>query len=181
MANNTLSTFIENTRVSFGPLTSELVCSVQAQLLQLTATSTSEHWLRALQEESPSSKELYRDPEHGFLLLAHSEPTGLYRPPHDHGDAWVVYALQRGAMEISTYARVKEADGHVRLVKRDVTTLRAGEARIYLPSDIHDTRCVNGPSLLFRFTERDLKQEDKRGRLTRYVSHNGVWTTGGPA
>jgi hypothetical protein len=91
----------------------------------------------------------------------------------------VIYALQRGDMEIGTYARVKDADGHIRLVKRDVSALRAGEARVYLPGDIHDTRCVNGPSLLFRFTDRDLKQEDQNGRLTRYVSRNGMWTTGG--
>jgi hypothetical protein len=178
MANDALSTFIENTRANFGPLTTDLVASVRAKLKALTAAGTSEPWLRALHEESPTSKELYRDPTHGFLLLAHSEATELYRPPHDHGDGWVIYALQRGEMEISTYARVRDADGHIRLVKRDVSALRAGEARIYLPFDIHDTRCVNGPSLLFRFTDRDLKQEDQQGRLTRYVSRNGEWTTG---
>lgn len=179
MANDALTTFIEYTRVGFGPLTTELVSSVQAELVKLTKASPSEHWLRVLHDESPSSKELYRDPKHGFLLLAHSEPTGLYRPPHDHGAGWVIYALQRGSMEICTYARVKDENGHVRLVQRDVTALRAGEARVYLPGDIHDTRCANGPSLLFRFTERDLKQEEKLGRLTRYVLNNGVWTTGG--
>jgi hypothetical protein len=88
MANDALSNFIENTRASFGPLTTELVSSVRAQLQELTAAATSERWLRALHEESPGSKELYRDPKHGFLLLAHSEPSDLYRPPHDHGEGW---------------------------------------------------------------------------------------------
>lgn len=179
MANDALSHFIENTHNNFGPLTTELVSTVRAQLQQLTAAPSSEPWLRALHEESPGSKELYRDAKHGFVLLAHSEPTDLYRPPHDHGAGWVIYALSRGEMEIATYARVTDAEGQVRLVQRDVSTLRAGEARVYLPGDIHDTRCVSGPSLLFRFTERDLKLEDQSGRLTRYVSRNGVWTTGG--
>ncbi|MEY4576598.1 MAG: hypothetical protein RL701_1301, partial [Pseudomonadota bacterium] len=67
----------------------------------------------------------------------------------------------------------------VRLVKRDATPLRAGEARVYLPGDIHDTRCVSGPSLLFRFTERDLKKEDQEAhQVTRYVERDGVWTVG---
>ena len=179
MANDALSNFVHNTHAAFGPLTTELVSTVRAQLEQLTAAPSSEPWLKALHEETPGSRELYRDPTHAFVLLVHSEATDLYRPPHDHGRGWVIYALQRGEMEIGTYVRVQDADGQIRLVKRDASLLRAGEARIYLPGDIHDTRCVRGPSLLFRFTDRDLKQEDQRGRLTRYVSRNGIWTAGG--
>ena len=44
MANDALSTFIENTRAVFGPLTTELTSSVRAQLQQLTAAPNSEHW-----------------------------------------------------------------------------------------------------------------------------------------
>lgn len=179
MNNDTLATFIEQTRAAFGPLTTDMVASVRAQLERLAKAPDSERWLQALHEEAPASKELYRDGTHGFVLLAHSEPTGLYRPPHDHGRGWVIYALQRGEMEIGTYARVEDADGHVHLVQRDASPLRAGEARVYLPGDIHDTRCVSGPSLLFRFTERDLKTEDREAhRLTRYVERNGLWTVG---
>ena len=179
MNNDALGTFIEKTRAAFGPLTSELVAAVRTQLEQLTRAQSSERWLQALHEEMPAAKELYRDPAHGFVLLAHSEPAGLYRPPHDHGRSWVIYALQRGEMEIATYARVEEEDGRVRLVQRDSSLLRVGEARVYLPGDIHDTRCVSGPSLLFRFTERDLKKEDKEAhRVTRYVERDGVWTVG---
>ena len=80
-------------------------------------------------------------------------------------------------MEMGTYARITDHDGSVRLVQRDTTRLRAGEARVYLPWDIHDTRCVSGPSLLFRLTERDLKKEDREAhQVTRYVAPNGIWT-----
>lgn len=179
MNSDALTTFIEQTRAVFGPLTTDMVASVRAQLERLAKTPGTERWLQALHEEVPASKELHRDGTHGFVLLAHSEPTGLYRPPHDHGRGWVIYALQRGEMEIGTYARVEEADGRVRLVKRDASPLRAGEARVYLPGDIHDTRCVSGPSLLFRFTERDLKKEDQEARrVTRYVERDGIWTVG---
>lgn len=174
---NALTTFIARARAAFGPLSGEMVAEVRAQLEQLTQAKSSEPWLAALHEEAPASKELHRDGTHGFLLLAHSEPTGLYRPPHDHGRAWVIYALQQGEMEMATYARISDPDGSVRLVQRDTTLLRAGEARVYLPWDIHDTRCVSGPSLLFRLTERDLKKEDRDAhQITRYVGQNGSWT-----
>ncbi len=178
MDSGTLNTFIERTRAAFGPLTTEMVAAVRAELERLARAPSAEPWLRALHEEAPASKELYRDGTHGFVLLAHSEPADLYRPPHDHGRGWVIYALQRGAMEIGTYARMEEAQGRVRLVQRDTLTLRAGEARVYLPGDIHDTRCVSGPSLLLRFMERDLKAEHEAHWVTRYVAGDGFWTVG---
>lgn len=178
MTDDALATFIDRTRTVFGPLTTDMVASVRAGLEQLAKAPSSERWLAALHEEAHPSRELYRDPTHGFVLLAHTEPAGLYRAPHDHGRGWVIYALQRGAMEIGTYARVEDPDGRVRLVKRDASVMSPGEARIYLPGDIHDTRCLGEPSLLFRFTERDLKSEEEAPRITRYVERNGVWTVG---
>ena len=179
MYKDALTTFIERTRAAFGPLTSELVDLVRTQLESLAQAPAAEHWLQALYTEPPPTKELHRDRDHGFVLLAHSEPTGLYRPPHDHGRGWVIYALQRGEMEIRTYARLEDPEGRVRLVERETQALRPGDARGYLPGDIHDTRCVAGPSLLFRFTERDLKKEDQEARrVTRYVERDGVWTAG---
>ncbi len=178
MHNDSLKSFIEHTRAAFGPLTTELISTVREQLEQLVTAPATEPWLPDLHPQAGSSKELYRDAKHGFVLLAHSEPSGLYRAPHDHGRSWVIYALAWGEVEIGTFARVEEADGRVRLVKRDATRLRAGEARVYLPGDIHDTRCLEGPALLLRFTERDLNQEEREGHLTRYVAQDGVWTLG---
>jgi hypothetical protein len=178
MTHDALTTFITRTRAVFGPLTSEMVAAVRAQLEQLARAPDSEPWLAALHREAPASRELHRDATHGFVLLAHTEPADLYRAPHDHGRNWVIYALQRGAMEIGTYARVEDPDGRVRLVRRDASTLRAGEARIYLPGDIHDTRCLDEPSLLFRFTARDLKSEEEARLITRYVERDGTWTVG---
>jgi hypothetical protein len=51
--------------------------------------------------------------------------------------------------------------------------------KVFLPGDIHDTRCTSGPALLLRFTERDLRKEDKvEHRVTRYVAKDGGWTEG---
>ena len=77
---------------------------------------------------------------------------------------------------MGTYARVQGPDGQVKLVKRGSTRVSAGQTQVYLPGDIHDTQCISGPALLFRFTERDLKKEDKEARtLTRYVEREGEW------
>ena len=177
MTPNSLDIFTGAIRSSWGPISSELVVTCREQLERLTRADASEGWLASLLAERPASRELYRDPAAGFMLLAHNENEGLYRPPHDHGRAWVVYAVQSGALEIRTYARVDVRGGGTGLVLRDSTLLGPGEARAYLPGDIHDTRCLTGPALLFRFTERDLRHEDQVERkLTRFVERDGQWT-----
>jgi hypothetical protein len=179
MARNTLESSIEGIRSAWGPLSTEVVAACQRHLEDLLKTPVTEAWLSALHRDTPANKELYRDPTHGFVLLAHSEYAGLYRPPHDHGRGWVIYAMQQGEIEMGTYARITNQDGSPKLVKRNSTVVRPGQVQVYLPGDIHDTRCVTGPALLFRFTERDLKREDKEGhRVTRYVELDGVWTVG---
>ncbi len=181
MAKNSLEKFIEGVRRIWGPLTSEVVAGCRQQLEELVKAPAMEEWLAALHREAPAYSEMYRDPTEGFVLLAHTEPAGLYRPPHDHGRGWVIYAIQQGEIEMGTYARIEDLDGSVKLVKRDSTLVGRGQVQVYLPGDIHDTRCIAGPTLLFRFTERDLKKEDKEEhRVTRYLERDGVWTLGAP-
>lgn len=177
MSADSLRTFIEGVRSAWGPLTSELVAASRAQADQLLQASPDEPWLAALLRDRPANEELYRDLDHGFVLLAHTEQAGLYRPPHDHGRSWVIYAVQSGEMEMRTYARVEDPDTGVRLVQRDATIVRAGQVQVYLPGDIHDTRCLTDQAIQYRFTERDLRIEDRQEhRLTRYQQRNGVWT-----
>lgn len=177
MSGNSLEAFTAAIRSGWGPISTDLVATGRHELEKLMRAAPSEGWLAALLAERPASRELYRDPAHGFMLLAHIENDGLYRPPHDHGRAWVVYGVQSGALEIGTYARVEAAGGGTRLVLRDTSVVEAGEARAYLPGDIHDTRCLTDTALLYRFTERDLRHEDQVERkLTRFVERDGHWT-----
>ncbi len=176
MVDSSLDQFIAEVRGDWGPLNSVLVQRCRAGLAALMLADPREAWLAALLAERPASRELYRDPAHGFLLLAHAEPGGLYRPPHDHGRSWVVYGVQSGTLEVVTYAKATDSQGNERLVARDSGLLRPGEARAYLPGDIHDTRCLGVGALLFRFTERDLGHEDRvERRMTRYVERQGEW------
>lgn len=181
MAKDTFETSIEGIRSVWGPLSTDVVAGCRQHLEDLLKAPATEEWLAALHSEAPANQELYRDRAQGFVLLAHTEHPGLYRPPHDHGRGWVIYAIQQGEIEMGTYARTEGPDGSVKLVKRNSTLVRPGQVQVYLPGDIHDTRCITGPALLFRFTERDLKKEDKEDhKVTRYVERNGVWTVGTP-
>lgn len=176
MAQNTLESAMAAITAAWGPLTTELAATAAFHIGTLAKASPGEAWLAGLHRDQPASRELYRDPRHGFVLMAHFEKTGLYRPPHDHGRSWVIYAVQQGESEMGTYGRVDDGDGKARLVKRNATVVRAGQAQVYLPGDIHDTLCVSGPALLFRFTERDLRKEDAvEKKITRYVERDGVW------
>lgn len=156
----------------------ETVVRVQRLMEEFARAPQTEPWLAALLRDPTEGRELYRDPEHGFLLLAHTEREGRYRAPHDHGRGWVIYAVQHGEMEMGSYARltdvtdvtdVTDARSTASLVRRDVSRVRAGECRVYLPGDIHDTRCVSRDVLMLRLTSCDLKLEDREGRLTRYA------------
>jgi len=175
--NNALENWIGGVRASWGPLSSAVVADCRRHLEALVRAPATEDWLAALHRDAPLSEELYRDADHGFVLLAHTEPAGLYRPPHDHGRGWVIYAIQQGEIEMATYARIEGADGRPQLVKRDSAVLSAGMVQAYLPGDIHDTTCLRGPALLFRFTERDLRIEDREAhQITRYIAQGGIWT-----
>ena len=183
MARNTFDASIEGIKSAWGPLSTDMVAACRGHLEDLLKAPATEDWLAALHKDPPANQELYRDATNGFVLLAHTEPEGLYRPPHDHGRGWgwVIYAIQQGEIEMGTYGRLEAPDGSVRLVKRGSTRVRPGQVQVYLPGDIHDTLCVTGPALLFRFTERDLKREDKEEhRVTRYVERDGAWTVGLP-
>lgn len=172
MIETSLDLFAGRVRDNWGFLTSELIADCSKRLAELLRAPNTEPWMAALQSELPESRELYRDPVHGFVLLAHTEAESRYRAPHDHGTSWVIYGVLQGEMDMATYARVDEAGEGPRLVKRDTTRVRAGEVQVYLPGNIHDTFCVRGPAIQFRFTARDLRRETT---MTRYTDAAGVW------
>lgn len=168
MNQDSLVKFIESIRKVWGPVDSPRIEKCQSLLEELARAPASESWLAALQSDSHESHELYRDPAHGFVLLAHFENEGLYRAPHDHGIGWVIYAVQRGEMEMGTYGRVQGQDGEVRIVRRELYRVAEGQSRVYLPGDIHHTRCVSSSVLMLRLTSCDLKEEIRLGRMHRY-------------
>jgi hypothetical protein len=168
MDQTALNKFVYGVNQVWGPPSTEVVAKSQQLLNDLVRAPISEKWLTDLQE-TQGSKELYRDPDHGFLLLAHIERKGLYRDPHDHGSGWVIYAVQSGEMEMGTYVRFVSPKGELSLVRRELYRVQAGESKVYLPGDIHDTRCISESVLMLRLTSCDLNKETREGRMVRYV------------
>lgn len=166
---NSLETFIEKIKEAWGPLTSGNVSLVRELFEGLVKTPGAEDWLADLLGQPDLDKELYRDQEHGFVLLAHTEKEGLYRIPHDHGSGWVIYAVQNGEMEMKTYRPIINQDGEMNLVCRESYRVNPGECKVYLPGDIHDTRCISKSVLMFRLTSCDLRKERQEGRMVRYA------------
>ncbi|MCB9764347.1 MAG: hypothetical protein H6739_31530 [Alphaproteobacteria bacterium] len=151
----------------WGPLTTERAEHARAQLAALATAEGLGPWLAAQARGGPETIALHRDPDHGFLLLTHPEQPGLYREPHDHGAGWVVYAVVEGAVEMGTWGWVADGDG-ARLVRRERYRMGPGDARVYLPGDIHDTRCLSEGLRMLRLTSCDLSVERAEGRMRNY-------------
>lgn len=127
------------------------------------STAPDEPWMAELLREGKPSKELYRDPDFGFIQMGHVHKQGHGNTPHDHGPCWVVYGSYQGVTEITTYRRTddgKEA-GRAKLEKKDLHRLSAGVVQPYLPGDIHSTHAAQGPALVFRFLSYDLNKIER--------------------
>ena len=118
--------------------------------------------LKKVQLQSKDLKELYRDPDFGFVITAYRETKDTYRIPHNHGRGWVIYTVLEGIMEMGSYGFIDK------LFLRNIEMLDAGKSTLYFPGDIHDTRCLSSESLILRLTSCDLKVEEKEGRMVRY-------------
>jgi hypothetical protein len=169
MQHNSLTQFIEKIREIWGPLNSNLLAKSQLLLEALAKVPDTERWLTAIQGDLSESRELFRDANYGFLLLAHTENEGMYRLPHDHRSGWVLYSVQKGEMEMGTYGRIPIENGEQLLVQRDSYRVRQGESRVNLPGDIHDTKCISSSVLMLRLTSVDLKEEKRAGRMNQYA------------
>ncbi len=172
MTSSALDVFTSRARNAWGPRTAGLIADCKAGLVQLLRAPSTDRWLCDLRNDRPETRELYRDQLHGFVLLAHTEAVGRYRAPHDHGSSWVIYGVLEGEMEMGSYTRIRDGKSESQLIKQELKLVRAGDVQIYLPGDIHDTRCVSGPAIQFRFTARDLSLESN---MVRFVDVDGAW------
>ena len=155
MKKDPLQKFIKNIQQIWRPTESNLI--TKAQILFKELLTDPDFKIENIHEKY----ELYRDPAHGFMLLAYTEEKDLYRPPHDHGDGWVLYGVKHGEIEMGSY--------EPNLILRNKEHLKKGDARVYLPGDIHDTKCLSDSVLMLRFTSCDLEQEYKHGRMKKYA------------
>ena len=125
----------------------------------LRSTPAGEPWMAQVIAEGMRSKELYRDPDCGFIQMGHNQPLGHANAPHDHGPCWVLYGIYRGKMEITTYRRADDGTipGTATIERKEVHTLTPGIVYPYFPGDIHSTSAKE-PSVVFRFLSHDLNK-----------------------
>ncbi len=129
----------------------------------LASTGPDEPWMAEILRDGKPSKELYRDPEFGFIQMGHVHKQGHGNLPHDHGPCWVVYGAYSGVTEITLYRRTddgKEA-GRAALEKKELHRLSPGVVHPYLPGQIHSTNAVEGPAVVFRFLSYDLEKIER--------------------
>jgi hypothetical protein len=143
----------------------ELPFKVKALLERLLSrASPQEPWIAKLIKEGLPDKELYRDRDHGFILMGHVHPKGHSSVPHDHGPCWVLYGAYHGAIEITTYRRTDDGKAAQRatLEKKEFNRLTPEVVIPYLAGEIHSV-FVTEPSVVLRFLSADLS-EMKRHR-----------------
>ncbi len=90
--------------------------------------------------DKPSGSEiLYKDPDFGFQVMAHTNRGPSKNTPHCHGPSWVVYGMAMSHVEMTEWKRTDDGsrDGHAELEITDEYVLRAGEARVYNEGVIH--------------------------------------------
>ena len=173
---NPLERYIQEIRSIWGDgKDPKLPFKVKALMERLFAeTSPDEPWMAELVREGRPSKELYRDPVHGFIQMGHVHQQGHKNTPHDHGSCWVVYGSYRGVTEISTYRRADDGrePGKASLEVKEVHRLSPGVAYPYLAGDIHSIYAVETPAVVFRFLSYDLEKIERR----RYNLETGAVT-----
>lgn len=129
----------------------------------LATTSPDEPWMAQILKEAKPSRELYRDPDYGFIQMGHVHKQGHGNTPHDHGPCWVVYGSYSGLTEITLYGRMDDGrePGRATLEKKELHRLSPGVAYPYLPGQIHSTHAAQGPAVVFRFLSYDLEKVER--------------------
>lgn len=122
----------------------------------LSHASPHEPWIIKLIKEGLPARDLYRDRDHGFILMGHVHPKGHNNAPHDHGFCWVLYGAYHGAAEITRYRRADEGAATSRAVleRKDFNRLTSAAVIACPPREIHSV-FVTEPSVLLRFLSAD--------------------------
>ena len=138
----------------------------------LTSTRMDEPWMAQMLQENKSAKELYRDPEHGFVQMGHIHRQGHKNPPHDHGPCWVVYGAYSGLTEITLYKRVDDGKepGRAKLEVQELHRLSPGVVNPYLKGQTHAVQAIEYPAVVFRFLSYDLEKVER----SRYDLEKGT-------
>ena len=118
--------------------------SVRALLEKLLAE---EDFLAAHVLSAPPGRHtLYEDPELGFVVLAHVNPSAGRSPPHDHGASWAVYGQATQYTDMTEWRRTAGGEGAAGPANLEVARryrLEPGHAGVY---DIRAIHAIDYPA-----------------------------------
>lgn len=163
--NNKIKEVVSRIKASWDSMNIESLNEIQVLVSELSKEGLKENL-----DQMSKGLELYKDEKLGFILFAYSELKGTYRIPHNHGNGWVVYAVVDGVVEMGNYINWVRPDDLSDLVLKNSEIIKKGDAKIYYPGDIHDTRCLSENAIILRLTSCDLKVEESEGRMVRFKS-----------
>lgn len=128
----------------------------------------------------PGVTELYRDPDFGFVVLAHVNEKPHVSPPHDHGHSWAIYGQAKEYTDMSEFRRTDGGTGagHAELEKLRTYRITPGKAGFYDVGAIHAIDYPAGACFV-RVTGRPLENEprlryDTGAKEARYIEHRSA-------
>jgi len=163
-----IETAVSDIQKSWEDLSINSIESIRSTVAAMSGDSDIQSYLIVATKDLPKGIELHRDQSEGFILLAYPEVKATYRAPHNHGNAWVIYAVVAGEVEMGSYINSPRISGAERLILKSRETLKTGDTRIYFPGEIHDTFCKSENAVVLRLTSVDLREEEKAGRMNRF-------------
>ena len=128
--------------------------------------------------EAPAGvRQLYQDPEFGFVVLAHSYRPNTDNTPHDHGDSWAVYGQAMNYSDMTEWRRTDDGtvEGHAELETIRNYRLDVGQAELFDEGAIHSLYRPEETRLL-RVTGASLEKLVRR----RYNAENKTVKEIGP-
>lgn len=94
---------------------------------------------RVLANQEEARRELYKDPELGFVVLGHVFREPRRTKPHDHGSSWAIYGQATGTTFMDEWEILERAAPGRRGKVRKLSTyeLTPGHARTYNEGVMH--------------------------------------------
>lgn len=90
-------------------------------------------------DEAPTVKELYRDPDFGFCVLAHTNRKPSKNSAHDHGPSWAVYGMAMNFTNMTEFRRTDDGSDpeNATVEQTKAYRLEQGKATLFDTGVIH--------------------------------------------
>ena len=110
-------------------------------------------------DQAPGMREIYRDPDLHFCVLAYNMAEPRTSPPHDHGNSWAVYGQTAGYTDMTIWSAANQDSGAIDKVR--TFRLDSGQAGLFDVGEIHSIQYAAG-SKFVRITGVDMSVETRR-------------------